>query len=260
MPPPLSVFIIARNEADRIGPVIDAVREIADEIIVVDSGSDDATVAVAEAAGARVVHNDWPGYGPQKRFAESCCRNDWLLNLDADEIVPRELADEIEALFAHQSPACDAYTIPISETYPGEAKPKSFAYTLNPVRLYRMTRGRYSPSAVHDRVKMADGARIGTLKHAIHHYSVRSMGDEMAKLLRYSDMQAAAAENKNRRVSALRLITEFPLSFLKAYVIRRNFLRGAYGYAIAVNYAFYRHIRIVKFYERALQNRTDKTH
>ena len=84
---PLSVFIIAVNEADRIALTINSVRDWADEVIVIDSGSTDDTVAVAESHGARVVFNEWNGYGPQKVFGETLCRNDWLLNLDADEEV-----------------------------------------------------------------------------------------------------------------------------------------------------------------------------
>src|ERR671928_1972393 len=108
---PLSVFIIARNEADRLGATIRAVRELTDDLVVVDSGSTDGTQAVAEALGARVIHNPWPGYGPQKRFAEEQCRHDWLLNLDADEVVPPELAENIRALFAAGEPPLPAYRI-----------------------------------------------------------------------------------------------------------------------------------------------------
>src|SRR5690606_33257698 len=90
----LSCCIIAENEGDRIARCIEAVRGIVDEVVVVDSGSKDDTVAKAEALGARVIYNAWVGYGPQKRFAEDCAQNDWILNLDADEIVTPELARE----------------------------------------------------------------------------------------------------------------------------------------------------------------------
>ena len=97
--PPLSIFIIAQNEVDRIGRTIEAARALSDDIILVDSGSTDGTQALAESLGARVIFNAWPGYGQQKRFAEEQCRHDWLLNLDADEVVPPDLAAEIAALF-----------------------------------------------------------------------------------------------------------------------------------------------------------------
>lgn len=97
---PLSVFIIAQDEADRIVPTIESVIEWVDEVIVIDSGSKDGTVDKAAAAGARVIYNPWPGYGAQKRFGEDHCRNSWVLNIDADERVTPELAKEIQALFS----------------------------------------------------------------------------------------------------------------------------------------------------------------
>jgi len=139
-PLPLSVFIIAQDEADRIGDAIRAVRDLSDDVVVVDSGSTDATPAVAVGLGARVIHHPWPGYGPQKRFAEEQCRHEWLLNLDADEVVPPELEREIRALFAAGEPRSPAYRIGIAEIFPGEDRPHSWAYTLSPVRLYQKRR------------------------------------------------------------------------------------------------------------------------
>ena len=139
---PVSVFIIAKNEADRIGATIRAVRDLTDDLVVVDSGSTDGTQAVAEELGARVIFNAWPGYGLQKRFAEDQCRHPWLLNLDADEEVSPELRAELHALFAQGEPPCQAYGIRIAETYPGEGAPHPLAYRIAPVRLYRRDSGR----------------------------------------------------------------------------------------------------------------------
>ncbi len=252
---PLSIFIIARDEADRIGRTLAAVRSLSDDIVVVDSGSTDGTQALAESHGARVVSNQWPGYGPQKRFAEDQCRHPWLLNLDADEVVPPELADEIAALFAGGGPAADAYKLRIAELFPGEPAPHRFAYALAPVRLYRRDKGRYSPSPVHDRVDLVPGARIARLNGTVHHYSVRSLGDQMAKLNAYSDAQADDLDRRGETLSVFRLVGEFPANFIKAYFGRRHALRGVYGFMTAMNYAFYRYLRVAKHWERRLQRR-----
>jgi glycosyltransferase involved in cell wall biosynthesis len=90
-PLPLSVFIICKNEADRIGRTLEAVRGLSDDIVVVDSGSTDGTQALAAQLGARVVEHPFEGYGPQKRHAETLCRHPWLLNIDADEVIPPDL-------------------------------------------------------------------------------------------------------------------------------------------------------------------------
>lgn len=248
---PVSCFIIARNEADRIGLTIRSVREWVDEVVVVvDASSTDDTHAVARDLGAAVVENAWPGYGLQKQFAEDRCRNNWLLNLDADEAATPELAEEIRALFATGDPAADGYEIPIVDVFPGEERPGRFAYSLAPVRLYRRDRGRYVDSAVHDRVAFAAGARIARLRGIIHHRSIRSLGDQLAKLDRYSTMQAEDFIARGRRLPLVRVYAEFPLAFFKAWLGRRLILRGTYGFLVAMNYAVFRHVRVAKIYEK----------
>ena len=246
----LSVFIIARDEADRIGETIRAVRALTDDLVVVDSGSTDGTQDVSAALGARVVAHEWLGYGPQKRFAEEQCRHSWLLNVDADEVIPADLAAEIRALFERGAPSRDAYRIGIGEIFPGEARPHPLAYTLTPVRLYRREAGRYAPSPVHDRVELRAGAKVGRLRGRIHHFSVRSLGDQIDKLNRYSDQQADDLDARRITIPTWRIFVEFPAAFLKAYIGRRHFVRGAYGFLTAMNYAIARHLRMAKHYER----------
>ena len=254
---PVSVFIIAKNEADRIGETIRAVRHLTDDLVVVDSGSSDETRSIAAGLGARVIENPWPGYGPQKRFAEEQCRHPWLLNLDADEVLPADLAAEIEALFANGEPGAQAYRLPIAEIFPGETKPHALAYSLAPVRLYRADRGRYSSSPVHDRVDLAAGTRVGKLRGIVHHRSVRSLGDQLDKLNRYSDQQARDLEARGVAIPTWRVFFELPAAFLKAYIGRRHALRGTYGFLTAMNYAISRHLRLAKHYERRMLQKRD---
>jgi glycosyltransferase involved in cell wall biosynthesis len=250
--PDLSIFIIARNEADRIGRTIEAVRMLSDDVVVVDSGSTDGTIAVAEKLGARVIHNDWPGYGPQKRFAEENCRHLWLLNIDADEVVPPGLADEIREALRSGAAGVDGFEIRIAEIFPGEDAPHPLAYALAPVRLYRRDKGRYVDSIVHDRVAFEAGATFRRLKGVIHHFSVRSIGDQMAKLNDYTTQQAKDLAARGESVPTWRLFVEFPASFIKAYFFRRHAVRGIYGFMTSMNYAFYRWLRVAKDVERRL--------
>ncbi|MGU3421402.1 glycosyltransferase family 2 protein [Methylobacterium sp. D54C] len=261
-PLPLSVFIIAHNEVDRIGATLRAVRGLTDDLVVVDSGSTDGTQALAESLGARVLHHPWPGYGPQKRFAEEQCRHVWLLNLDADEVVPPELAREIRGLWAAGEPRRPAWRIGIAEIFPGEGRPHPLAYTLTPVRLYRKDKGRYAASPVHDRVALEPGVKPGRLRGVIHHFSVRSLGDQLDKLNRYSDQQADDLESRGVVIPTWRVFVELPGNFLKAYLGRRHFVRGTYGFLTAMNYAISRHLRVAKHVERrrvaaARQDRVD---
>lgn len=250
---PVSVFIIAKNEADRIGRAIDSVTDFADEVIVVDSGSTDGTPAVAEARGAHVVHNPWPGYGPQKRFAEDQCRNDWLLNIDADEAVTPALAAEIEALFASgRNMRADCWQVAIKDVYAHETGPAPWAYGYIQIRLYDRRKGRFSDSTVHDTVRPLADARMGRLNAPMEHRSIRSIAFHVDKMNRYSAMQVADMAVHKRAIPKWRLATEFPLAFLKAYVARRYALYGWWGLIIATNYAYSRFLRIAKAYEAEL--------
>jgi glycosyltransferase involved in cell wall biosynthesis len=245
----LSIFIIAKNEADRIGRTIEAVRALSDDIVVVDSGSTDDTQKVSAELGARVIYNPWPGYGPQKRFAEEQCKHLWLLNIDADEVVPETLAAEIRAVLGG-APKVDGFEIRIAEIFPGEDEPHPLAYALSPVRLYRRDRGRYVDSIVHDRVAFPPDATFQRLRGTIHHFSVRSIGDQLAKLNDYTTQQAEDLAQRGDRVPTWRLFVEFPASFFKAYIMRRHAVRGVYGFMTSMNYAFYRWLRVAKDVER----------
>lgn len=250
--PNLSIFIIAKNEGDRIGRTLMAVQDLSDDILVVDSGSSDNTIEVAIAHGARVIHNDWPGYGEQKRFAEDNCRHDWLFNLDADEVITDELKSEIIAALGDSELSPQAFSIPIAEVFPFETAAHKYAYVLEPVRIYHRSVGRYNPSIVHDRVDLIKGTRVSAFHGRVLHYSVRSLGEQLVKLNAYADNQAMDMELRGKKYSIFRLLFEFPIAFIKAYFGRRHFLRGTFGFMSAMNYAFYRYLRLAKHWEKRL--------
>lgn len=246
---PLSVFIIARDEAPTIGRVIDAVKDWAAEVIVVDSGSTDGTQEIAAGRGARVVHNDWPGFGPQKRFAEDLCAHDWVLNLDADEIVSAELASQIRALFAPQ-PALAGYTLTRKLVLPGEAAPRRFTESDHWLRLYRRSVMRFADSPVHDKVTVPAGTRIGRLDGTLYHHAFRSFGHLIAKYNRYTDLGARTGRVKAPGPLVAKLLFIFPFAFFKAYVLRRHWALGWYGVALAFLFAFFRVAKYTKQLER----------
>lgn len=249
---PLSIFIITKNEVDRLGPTLESVNGLSDDILVIDSGSTDGTQELAVRLGARVIFNPWPGYGLQKQFGEDQCRHDWMLNIDADEVVTSQLGAAITATLGQVDLSPGGYETDIVELFPGEAKPHAWAFRLSPVRLYHKQVGRYSPSPVHDRVNLVKGTPVHRLKGVIEHRSIRSLGHELIKLNAYADMQADDLDKKGRKIGAARLVAEFPLAFLKAYIARRHFVRGLYGFMTAMNYAFYRYLRLAKYWERRL--------
>jgi len=246
---PLSVFVITRDEAGRLARTLDAVAW-ADEIVVVDSGSTDGTPAIARARGAVVHHRAWRGYGPQKAHAESLCRHDWVLNLDADEEVSPELAREIVGLFNRGAPTPAAFRLRILNVYPGDARPRPFANDYEVVRLYHRHAGRYRAHPLFDRVELAAGTRPRRLRGPVLHHAVTSWAQFVDKENRYTSFQAREARARARWRLRVRLLTEFPVAFLKFYLLRRHVTGGHKGLIFATIAAFGRWLRIVKLLER----------
>lgn len=246
----LSCFIIAKNEADRIARTIHAVVDWVDEVVVIDSGSSDGTQQLAEAAGARVIFNPWPGFGQQKRFGETQCRNDWLLNLDADEVVSPALAAEIQALFSSGEPALAVYAFPINDVYPGQTRPRPWASDYVQPRLYDRRRVRFKDSTIHDSLDVA-GMRLGALKGDVHHFSARSFDDQLRKAVERARYNADNAKLKSPGQLRLRLLFEFPATFFKYYVLRRHFTGGLMGFQSSMIGAYSRFARIARMLEAA---------
>ena len=244
----VSCFIIAKNEADRLPRAISSVRDLVDEIVVIDSGSTDETVALAEAHGARVLYNPWNGFGQQKRFGELQCRNDWLLNIDADEEVSARLAGEIRRAFAGGEPAVAAFGMWASIVYPGETKPRPLARDHFVYRLYDKRRVRFAESTLFDSVQL-EGHRGQRFKGALLHHTARSMDDLIAKSNARAAYNAGNARRKSRLALAVRMVTEFPLQFLRYYFARAHALGGMKGFQYATIIAFFRFVRVLYMYE-----------
>lgn len=238
---PISVFIIAKNEADRIGNVIKMANKIADEIIVIDSGSVDDTVEISIKLGAKVIFNEWNGYGAQKIFGELQCRNKWILNLDADEELSEELCAEIKAVFAAKiEDSVAGYKIKIVNKFAFEKCPNKYAYYYNQLRLYNIEFAGFKNSSVHDSVilKLPQQYKILQLKNIVHHQSFRSYTHWLEKINSYSSMQAKDAFEKNKYPSVLKVFLTPTLAFLKAYFVRRYFIYGVNGIIYSYIFAF----------------------
>jgi glycosyltransferase involved in cell wall biosynthesis len=240
----LSCCIITQDEGDRIERCIRAALQIADEVIIVDSGSTDDTVEKARSLGAKVFYNPWDGFGPQKRHAEECASNDWILNLDADEVLTDDLVDEIKHLLHNAEHKLPAYRFRQVTVYPGEEKPRLWADFHNYVRLYDRRRVRFRESRVHDTVDTKDYP-VGQLNGVALHHSWRTLEQLRDKLERYTDLQAKELKKARWKIMA-RLPIEYPFLFFRYYVLRRNFTGGLMGLRIAHAIAEVRTRRLVK--------------
>lgn len=249
---PISCFIIAQDEADRIPLTIRSVRDWVDEVIVVDSGSTDDTVAVAEGLGARVVHNEWRGYGPQKVFGESLCRNDWILNLDADESITPALRDEIAALFRGGEPPRPLYRLRVTTVYPHHDAPRLMAEYKNVIRLYDRRVAGFPDHPTWDAITPPPGAAVGQTRAPCLHHTWRSVGHYMEKINAYTTMQAAHQPLRPMPELVVRLVFGVPLDFLKAYVWRRHFTGGSFGLIVSGLFVVSRFLKNAKMIERHL--------
>jgi len=257
---PVSVFYVVKNEADRLPLSIQSVREWVDEIVVVDSGSQDETCSVAKQCGAdKILFNEWVGYGQQKRFAESRCTHKWLMNLDADEEISPDLKTNIISIFSEGDPKECAYRFKIRNMCSFEKKPSWVATVKTPIRLYDRTQASFRDDPVHDSVvvdELISDRRMVCLKGDVYHRSMRDLNHKISKMNHYSDLQAEKLFREGRYPSVLRVLVEGPVSFFKAYFSRRYFAYGLHGYIVALIWSSGRVARLAKARElRKVQTR-----
>lgn len=243
----LSVIVITQNEAARL-PTCLASCAFADEIVVVDSGSRDDTVAIAEAAGARVIRtSDWPGFGAQKQRALDAARGRWVLSLDADEWLDEELAAAVRAVVAR--PASDAepagYELARLSAFCGQWMHAGSWHPDPALRLARRDRARFSPDRVHERL-IIEGA-VGRLPGRLLHNSIPTLDDAVQKMNRYSSGRAEDLRARGRRGGLGSALGHALWAFVRAYLLRRGFLDGRLGFVLAVLDAegtYYRYLKL----------------
>lgn len=227
--PRLSVVVITRNEAHNLRECLASVA-FADEWVVVDQASTDGTAALAESLGARVaVHEDWPGFGPQKNRALALATGDWVLSLDADERVSPELAHAIEQ--AIQGPA-KAWQLSRLTEFCGQWIHHCGWTPDHVLRLFPRGLARFSEDLVHERVLVDAGLAEGVLQGRLLHHSYRTPAQYWNKLQSYSRAWAQQQFAAGRKASMGRAAMSSVVAFLRSYFFRLGFLDGAMGFAV----------------------------
>lgn len=241
----LSVVIITKNEEANIRRCLSSVQW-ADEIIVLDSGSEDNTVAIAKEFTDKVFETkpeEWPGYGVQKQRALDHATGDWVLNLDADESVDEHLKSAI--IHAINNNTFDAYRVPIRMCF----YDKLLRYSSSPkrhIRLFKRIGASFSRDIVHEKIQLPEGVTIGRLRAAIVHHGVRDISHLLYKINHYSSCSAKTRLDEKKQTSLFKTLCGTSWMFLRCYVLQRGFLDGKEGLLFAFFNAqgtFYRGIK-----------------
>lgn len=237
-PQRVSGCVICYQEADRIA---DCVRSLAfcDEVVCVDSGSSDATRAIAEGLGARVVVNaPFPGHKEQKQFAIEQARHDWVFCLDADERATPALAERVRALATAGQLAGAGYEMPRQNHYLGAVVRGGLFWPDRKIRLFDRRRGRWGGTNPHDRVELLDGAQPTRLEEPIEHLSFRDLRHQLRTIDSFTAIAARALRQQGRRANPFDLLVRPPSVFVKSLVLKCGFRDGWRGLLIATLAAY----------------------
>lgn len=253
---PLTVCIVSKDAAGQIADCIDSVQ-FADEVVVVDSGSTDATKEIAAARGCRVVEQAWLGFGKQKQFAVSLAKHDWVLCLDVDERVTPELAQSIAQEFSsQQGPRAQLYAMPRRNRFLGRWLSHGEGYPDRSARLFDRRHAGWSEDPVHETVIGAHhGVRTGVLSGDLLHESAEDLATYLQKQNRYSSLHAELLFSQGVRVGYAKLWLSPMARFVKFYVLRLGFLDGGPGFAHIAIGCFAAFAKYAKLIE--LENRRD---
>lgn len=253
-PAPISCYIRTKNEERMIGDVIRAAQRVASEVVLVDSGSTDKTLEIAEGLGARVLRAPWLGGGKQKRLGEDACTHDWLLDLDADEVVTPELAEEIRALFAGGAPPAPVYEMKMAPAPPIGGVWLDYNL-VDRRKLYDRRVIRQPDHANWDQFKVPANVPVGRLDARLVHYSFRDLAHLEDKFNRNSSGRARDTKLRPFWVVATRMLLARPFYFLNHYIRRGLWRAGWYGMAVANIAAHGRWLKDAKMLEIHLRRR-----
>jgi glycosyltransferase involved in cell wall biosynthesis len=251
----LSVCIICFNEERNIQRCLDSVTW-ADEIILVDSMSEDKTLEISKLYTDNIFQKPWMGYQAQKAFALSKAGGDWVLSLDADEEVSEALREEIQRKTG-QPNAVDGYRIPRRSFYQGRWINHSGYYPDRQLRLFKRNRGRWVGGRVHEKVEVR--GTIGDLENDLLHYPYGGIiSGQIQKVDTFSSLLAQDLYEQNKRFNLALLLCRPMGKFLEMYLLRRGFLDGLAGFIIAVSSAYAMFVRYVKLREIEKQHTKHK--
>ncbi|MBX9852139.1 MAG: glycosyltransferase family 2 protein [Cytophagaceae bacterium] len=243
----ISGVIITYNEEKNIGRCLDSIKGVVDEIIVVDSFSNDKTEDICKAKGAIFIQHTFEGHIQQKNYALGKATHQYILSLDADEALSQELTQSI--LEAKKNWQADAYEFNRLLNYCGKWIRHCGWYPDKKVRLIDSTKAKWGGTNPHDKIILTEGAKVSFLKGDLYHYSYNSIHDHIKQINSFTDIMAREAVIKNKKISVLYLLVSPWIKFIKSYFIQLGILDGYYGFVICTLSSFATFIKYSKIRE-----------
>ncbi len=248
MTAPISVVMLAKNEGHRIARSLESLQWVP-EIIVVDNLSTDNTVAEAQRfSNVKVIESEWKGYGETKRVGLAHTSHDWILWMDADEVVPLALRDEILRLFASGEPSAQAYDLPRCTNVTGAWIRHSW-YPDRVLRLFHKKHATFNTRILHEGVDVFEGARTDHLKSDLLHYSYDTLEQFFQKMLQYGVLGAQQAHGAGKRFRLRDIVLRPAWTFVRMFILKRGFLDGTVGFIVCLGCAFSTFIRYSHLYQ-----------
>lgn len=249
----ISFCLITLNEELNLPRCLRSCADLADEIVVLDSGSTDQTAQIAAEFGARWEHQEWLGYVGQKNRVLSLARHEWVLSLDADEELSPELREEARALKRREpEPEVSGFSMPRCVLYEGRWIRHGDWYPDRLVRLFRRDRARFVGAKVHERLELS--GLVEALRGELHHYSFRNASDHWARCEHYARLWAESQHEAGKGAGVCAPYVHAAFRWLRGYILRRGFLDGLQGWRIAgfcarETYLKYRILRQMQGYD-----------
>jgi len=241
----VSAVIIAKNEGYNLKKSLPKLSWC-DEIILVDDHSTDDTIEVAKSFACKVWSRQFDGFGTQKRFGVSHAKNDWILNIDADEVLSDELIHEIQNI--KDGLPIHAYLIPIRHVFLGKVFKYGKESGFKHLRLFNRQYGNFDEAPVHEKVHIE--GQISNLKGLILHHSYRDLHHYFQKFNTYTEIGANKLLNNGKSRHLIFCLASFPIYFFKHYFIYRNFMNGWQGFVWSYLNAWYHTIKYLKLYTK----------
>lgn len=254
-PPEISAIVVCFNEEERIEDCLKSLRWC-DEIVVVDSFSEDRTPEICRNYADRLIQRKWPGYREQKAFAHSQATKDWVLLVDADERVTPELRKEIVDALARDRGAYAGYSVPRLVRYLERWWWRGGWYPDYHVRLFRRERATWGGSDPHEKI-LVDG-KVRRLQNPLQHFSYRNIDDHLQRINRFTSISSRELKKAGGRWRLGDALLRPAARFFRSYILKRGFMEGFAGFYVAVTAAVYVFLKYAKLWELELEEKRDR--